>query len=140
MKKTISLFVLAIIMSSCVTTTKYAVYTGMVDFKKYNDKGFFITQSNSVSFEYEPIGYVSAIIFSGYDENQKSTQKKTSLAGVNPGKHHAANNDEAFEVLYEKCTNEGANGIINVDFSTTKDQLGNILSIQANGMAIKHHK
>lgn len=137
MKKSLLLFIFITVMSSCITTSKYAVHTGMVDFKKYNNKGFFITQSNSVSFEYEPIGYVSTIIFSGYDESQKPNQKKTSLAGPDIGKHHVASNEEAFDALYEKCTNEGANGIINVDFSTIKNQQGNIVSVQANGMAIK---
>lgn len=137
MKKTLAFLTLIIIATSCITTSKYTVYTGMVDFKKYNDKGFFITQSNSVSFNYEPIGYIATIVYSGMDENKHSTQKKTSLAGPNMGKFHTASNEDAFNELYEKCLEEGANGIINVDFSTAKDQQGNIVSVQVSGMAIK---
>lgn len=136
MKRTLTFLFLIVITTSCMMP-KYAVYSGMLDFKKYNDRGFFITQSNSVSFEYDPIGVVSVTVYSGMDENKETTQKKTSIAGPNMGKYHIASNEDAFDALYEKCMEENGNGIINVNFSTIKDKNGNIVAVEASGMAIR---
>ena len=136
MTKTLAFLFLIAIATSCVMP-KYTVYTSMLDFKKYDEKGFFITQSNSVSFDYEPVGITTVAVYSGMDKNKITDQKKTSLAGPNMGKYHIASNEDAFEALYNRCLEEGANGIINVEFSATKDKDGNIISVQASGMAIK---
>lgn len=59
MKKALLLFFCAIILSSC------AIYLpapksiiGMVDYSGLINRGIFVTESNSVSFEYEPVGSI----------------------------------------------------------------------------------
>lgn len=38
-----------------------------VDYTKYSENGFFMTEANSVSFRYEPLGSITAIARSGYE-------------------------------------------------------------------------
>lgn len=41
MKRTLAFIFLIVITTSCMMP-KYAVYSGMLDFKKYNDRGFLL--------------------------------------------------------------------------------------------------
>ena len=121
MKKVI-LFLLATIMLSGCSLFKYAEYSHIVYYDEYPD--FFISEANSVSFEYEPIGSVSAYIVSGYVR----------------GKYREATPETAIYLLYQKAKEENANGIINlkVEKIYTYNNKGYATGsyIRASGMAI----
>ena len=106
MKKVLLLAVMALFLNSCVTIGKYMVNYVTIDYSKYTEKGFFITESNSVNFDYKPIGSISIESVSGnvavesndsYSEHYKPASLK-----------------DAFDKLHTIGLEKGANGVINV--------------------------
>jgi uncharacterized protein YbjQ (UPF0145 family) len=88
----------------------------VVDYSQYTQSGFFLSESNAVSFEYESTGSLQAYIRSGihrYPEIRIATM------------------DDAVRVLYEKSVDLKADGIINLKFELVKN------GVIATGMAIK---
>jgi len=51
----------------------------MVDYSKYD---IFLTESNSVNFEYEPKGSLNAVVFSGTDEGGANTNPSERIRKV----------------------------------------------------------
>ena len=75
MKKIIISFIILLFFSSCMST--YRSYTIVVDYSRYAANGFFITESNSVSFEYMPVGSVIAHV-SGSMKTSQGTRYVTA--------------------------------------------------------------
>jgi len=110
-------------MASCAPTRIHkSVY--FVDYSFYDN--FFITESNSVSFEYKPIGSIG-VSLTGYEEiNNKPTVKESlktereddiyysndSNTGVNYSIYNPTLED-AIEIVVSEVKNKGGNGIIN---------------------------
>lgn len=68
MKKIISFCVVLLLVTSCTTyKIPYRRYSAAIDFSAYAQKGFFITESNSVNFSYEPLGSITSVVTSGYE-------------------------------------------------------------------------
>lgn len=61
------------LLASCAPKISYTKSVGFVDYSVYQNKGIFLTESNSVNFEYDAIGSVTAVIYSG---DAVLTQKK----------------------------------------------------------------
>ncbi|MDH6304658.1 uncharacterized protein YbjQ (UPF0145 family) [Parabacteroides sp. PF5-5] len=101
MKKIVILFVLTAMLSSCVTHQKYREYSAFIDYSQYMKEGFFLTESNSVNFDYIPVGNVSSLIVGG------KSGKKTIYVS----------HDDALWLLYSKAKEMKANGIINLKFT-----------------------
>lgn len=138
MKK--ALLLLSILaLSSC--TPKFSQYVGMVDFRPYMEEGFFVTRSNSVSFEYEPIGYVEAIVESGNDKSIKvenKYKKEFEQTYYTSAKWRNATSEDAMKVIVEKSKQVGADALIDIEFKViTNSSSGNIERVYASGMAIK---
>lgn len=55
-----------VLLPSCGPT--YSVVTGYIDYSKYSDQGFFITEAPTVPFDYTPIGSMSVTEYSGKDK------------------------------------------------------------------------
>lgn len=98
MKKFLLLAIIAVFLNSCISYSYYAVNSYTIDYYKYTEKGFFITESNSVNFNYEPVGSVVVESISGYYNSE----------------YVAANIDDAFIKLYQISQKNNANGVINV--------------------------
>jgi uncharacterized protein YbjQ (UPF0145 family) len=119
MKKIISFCVVLLFVTSCTTyKIPYRRYSAAIDFSAYAQKGFFITESNSVSFSYEPVGSISAVVSSGYEilnsENLKSTDDVYgSYKKIKYGKMIDASVNDALDELYNSAIRLGADGIIN---------------------------
>ena len=119
MKKIISFCVVLLLVTSCTTyKIPYRRYSAAIDFSAYAQKGFFITESNSVSFPYEPVGSISAVVSSGYEilnsENLKSTDDVYgSYKKIKYGKMIDASVNDALDELYNSAIRLGADGIIN---------------------------
>jgi uncharacterized protein YbjQ (UPF0145 family) len=123
-----------LILSGCTARRPYLEITSSIDYSEYTKSGFFFTESNSVSFDYTPIGKVTATITSGY-----------------VGKEFAkATNEATLWLLHKKALEMKANGIINLEFSYSSgdyvknnsflylDKQNNYYdSITATGMAIR---
>lgn len=109
-KATLFLFFIAAIFSSCAPSMgKYYMYTSVVDYSRYSQKGFFITESNSVSFEYTPIGSIYVEVVSG-DTPIPAKDEMSYETYV----FKAANLDDAFQKLVDAGMKRDANGVINV--------------------------
>jgi uncharacterized protein YbjQ (UPF0145 family) len=127
MKKVIFILIAAISfgLTGCITK-RYAEYSGTLYYDEFDD--FFITESNSVSFDYEPIGSVTAIAESGYLKR----------------KYIRATANDALRVLYNEAEKNGANGIINlkITYNWEYDKYGNMISLSSiavTGMAIRKY-
>ncbi len=111
-------------LSGCSIVPKYPyLETAVVlDYSEYTKNGFFMTEANSVGFDYEAIGSVSAKVQSGYEvlrENLREVGddvygKSTVKRSVKYGNYKQAYSDTAIEVLYNKAKDIGANGLINI--------------------------
>jgi uncharacterized protein YbjQ (UPF0145 family) len=114
--------VLPLLFSSCVTE-RYTEISSVVDYSKYAKKGFFLSESNSVNFEYEAFGSLSVVVLSGKKQGEG---------------YKVASSDDAVRLLYEKAKDLGVNGLINVkfDYSTVNKRS----LVTASGMAIKRRK
>ena len=148
-KTVIILFSISLL--SCIPTIPGYKYTSMIDYSKYVNQGFFITESNSVSFEYDPIASMYTKVVGGesieviveekpVDSNAKysardrrgDSEKVTTKKG-----YRAYTVYDALDDLVEKCKKSGANGIINLNISYTYNGSGNQNGYAISGMAIK---
>lgn len=161
MKRALLVLMTASLLTGCsiIPKTMYVGSVSIVDYSPYSDEGFFITESNSVSFDYQPVSSVTAVFRSGYasveiveKENQKPKSKQTddvysgriASGRIKTGDFVEATPQSALEELYRKSVEIGANGIINLKISTFTeggvDNLGKpvtLIGYSASGMAIK---
>ena len=147
----LSIVVFITIVGCTVTKRAYIQESEMIDYSKYAEKGFFITESNSVSFEYAAIGSISAKVESGYEiigANKKKAveddiyPKQSNInVKIKYGDYISATPEAAIEELYNKAIENGANGVINLridPITTYIQQYGNIITgYFCTGMAIK---
>lgn len=118
MKKLICLLLISILMISCMPKISMSSY--IIDLSKYNTTGFFITESNSVSFNYEPVCLIST--FGGGYEYKKGNTVKLSL-------------NEVFDKFVSDCKEKGADAVINIKITQNYGSDSNNFFI--SGMAIK---
>ncbi len=127
----------ALLLSSCVTQKIPAVKeASIVDYKKYWDQGFFITESPSISFEYIPIGAVTVNLQDGYEaiannNTNNTAEKKTGWASRSRGAQSAATAKytdklarfslyDAIDMAVAKAKENGADGLINVSIDIAR--------------------
>jgi uncharacterized protein YbjQ (UPF0145 family) len=148
MKKIISFCVVLLLVTSCTTyKIPYRRYSGTIDFSAYAQKGFFITESNSVSFSYEPLGSITAVVSSGYEVLNSEKLKSSddvygSFQKIKYGKMIDASVNDALDELYNSARSLGADGIINFrsDYIPATFQKGVLVSPDSyivSGMAIR---
>lgn len=122
-----------------------------IDYESYFKNGFYLTESNSVGFEYIPMGTVNYILMGGYKTSKveekteinpdakfsvKEKRKKTDTYLLTREEYSVY---EAIDQVVNECKKKGANGIINLrinvvtgDYATT--------GYTISGMAIKKTK
>ncbi len=108
--------------TSCyVAKPTYSVRGYTIDFSKYSDDGFFITEATSVSFEYNPVAAVMIQAKSGYEvigtKKRKIVEDDGTIRTVDADKYgnfKPADIEDCFERLHEIAQEKGANGAINV--------------------------
>jgi hypothetical protein len=84
--------------------------------------GFFLTESNSVNFEYFPLGNINSVARDGYENNE----------------YKNAEPEDALQEFVNKCTSIRANGAINIKVIPIYDKKGEyIVGYNISGMAIK---
>ncbi len=102
------LFLLVVLFNCSCVTWNYEVNVSTIDYAKLsNSKGFFISESNSVSFEYTPIGSISIECVSGNDGVESELNWSTT-------KYKHASIEDGFKKLIQVSIEKGANGVINV--------------------------
>ena len=158
MKRLIFIAVTITLLHGCMIP--YVVISSSIDYKKYSDAGFFITESNSVNFEYDPISSVYSFANSGYikgnskspinknddlygnyeDRSDLDKSERKSRKEVR-NKFISASPEDALHGLYVRAVESGADGIINLKIqpvlSGFKYMSKPIYNYTATGMAIK---
>lgn len=121
MKKLLSLCLVALITSCSTYKVMYNASSGCIDYSTYSEKGFFITESNSVSFDYKPMGSLFVEISSGYEKRLEKNKKYLDIDGhekskteISVGNWINATSKIAFDSLYKRSLDLKANGIINL--------------------------
>ena len=126
-------------LTSCVMQ-RYTVVSTSFEYKKYIEKGFYVSELSDTAFEYTPIGSSASTVYSGNykatkEEKEKLKKESTSLVQTSPYK--LATHEAALDALYEECIKVGANGVLKLQFSTSYNNAGVIHSITATGISIK---
>lgn len=145
MKKLFYILAIAAVFASCVMPAAGIKETNVIDYKRYFKKGFFLTESNSVNFDYSPIASVSTTVKGSVkvESAPKSNkrQEDQGLFGARINSNNTKTNakytiHDAIDELVIKSHSLGANGIINFTITYTYDKeygRGYIVS----GMAIR---
>lgn len=157
-------FLLASIITGCTVQIPHIPsikYTESVDYSRF--PGFFITESNSVSFEYQPVASVTTTHIQGVEgktlsiwtlqevneaEERKNTKFKDDVYGSNNNKVSKASTEKVeivtLEGTLEDIVNESkklnANGIINLRIKPITDYDESTIitkGYEISGMAIK---
>jgi hypothetical protein len=150
MKKGFLLASIIVLMSSCVTVHLPKPYTKirMVDYSWLTEQGIFVTESNSVSFEYETVGSVHIEASSGFEPQNKDKHVTeidrgdgiytTYLVdGWSKSKwdYIPVSLENMFGELAYTLKENGADGIVN--FKISYDHIGQRDIAHITGMAIK---
>ncbi len=142
--------VTTLFITSCTTPTKTSYRDSFViDYSRYLKQGFYITESNSVSFDYEPVGSVVTIlkglqnskqveVYNEYSETDAQYSAKNNR--VPKTKIKTVNNNytiyDAIDEFTSKCKEVNANGVINFQIKYTYDVTYGS-GYEISGMAIK---
>lgn len=126
MRKFLFISAMALLLSACAVPKRaYTSYSTSFDFTEFTNDGFFITESNSVSFDYDPIGSISGVVTSGYEVLGKDKQRESKMKDdvyyqeknekVRYGEYKYADFRNVLFEIVESAKKLGANGIINLD-------------------------
>jgi len=142
MKKLIPIL-LTTILTSC---SKYTIISESysIDYSKYYKEGFFVSESNTLSKEYEPVASVIYVCRAGYEVSSPAVYTTTKngqsyiTRAAKYGKYKVVTAQEAIDAFVAKAKELGANGVINFQLtvlppSTEKSDFG----FSVTGMAIK---
>ncbi len=118
MNRLFILGMVALTFSSCITLEQMTI-TEIKDYSSLTDKGIFVTEANNVNIDYIPIGSVIS----------------TTRGEVKTFGGYRVNIDKAFDDIAKKLLDKGANGLINLDI--TSSYLNNMYYTTITGMAIR---
>lgn len=153
MKRLVLFLIAASLLTSCSVIGPGMYSATAINYQRFNEQGFFITESNSVSFDYTPISSVSALFTNGWierevvDENKpkKLSKFKDDVYNTDGPKtkqvYVRGTPDGVTDLLVDEAMKMGANGIINFSYdpvySYSKDGSATLSGWTASGMAIK---
>lgn len=137
---------IAIMLNSCVSAPKFEQYVGFIDYVKIADEyNVFVTEANSVSFDYSPVGSIDVTEISGMKEVPvvSSVPSDTIKSSVKSAKGYSktkslyvlATPESAVCFAAKKAKEMGGNGIINLDIQFTVHN--NRPAYVVSGMVIK---
>lgn len=133
--KKILLLLSIFLFSSCVRN--FYIENVSLDYSQYTKQGFFITESPTAPFDYEPIASLYTFVYSGKDKewakNNKSNMRKDPFSEG----YRMATYSDGIESIYQDAIKKGADGIININYNVTYNKEGGVDHIIVKGMAIK---
>jgi uncharacterized protein YbjQ (UPF0145 family) len=121
-------------------------FVGVIDYSVLTSKGLFVTESNSVNFDYRAIGSVIAEEIGGWipkNSAQSSVNVNDEYYVGSSTKKVYKNPDVqvAFDNIAEQLSSIGANGIINLKITTSSEMdlvsKFSVDKITVSGMAIR---
>lgn len=150
MKKLLLYSTFIVLLSGCATVRPVPKSIAIViDYSILTNKGIFVTESNSVSFDYEAVGSVFIEETGGWiDKNVKmSSNNQNDDSYYNPSGgskiYESPSLQMSFNNLADKLESIGANGIINLNITSSSElnRAYNVYveKITITGMAIKKY-
>lgn len=118
MRKILLLMLMAIGLASCVSVQQFTTTT-VVDYSEFAKQGIFVTESNSVSFDYQPLGSVVSVT-------------QGALSGL---VSKSIDKDKAFMDIAAKVKEIGGNGILNFKYNIMATGAASYMTV--SGMAIR---
>ena len=118
MRKILLLMLVAFSLASCVSVQQFTSTT-IVDYSEFAKQGIFVTESNSVNFDYKPLGSVVSF-----------TQSALSSFGS-----QKIDADKAFMEIASKVKEVGGNGLINFRLNVMASGASSVMTV--SGMAIR---
>ena len=122
-------------------------FVGVIDYSVLTSKGLFVTESNSVNFDYQAIGSVIAEETGGWIPKNGAKQKPVNagddyyVSSSSKKIYMAPDIQAAFDNIAEHLSSIRANGIINLKITTSSEiDLVSKLSVDkiiVSGMAIR---
>jgi hypothetical protein len=146
MKKILMICFLAVMLASCTVRLAPSYSVDSISYQTLTDKGIFATESNSVSFDYEPVASVQVDAWGGWASKSGKPIKEDPkddfyLMGSSKKVYVLPSYEECFLMLSYKLKEIGANGIINLKFRwSLEPRLGSPTQTHrliVSGMAIK---
>ena len=147
MKKLLLLIIPVLMLTGCYAKYEAVKNAYILDYTEFTSKGFFITESNSVNFEYDALGSAAGVSYDGYEviykKDQMSDDTYTRLTDIKVkyGKFIASKPIDALRELCIKVIEEGGNGVINVKIESTSRNIpgtsNSTYGYIATGMAIR---
>jgi hypothetical protein len=137
---------------SCVTKDAFVQVIGCMDYQKIGHGKVFISEANSVSFEYTPIVSIIVTESSGHVIKTKKAKKNepTPNESVGDDIYYASEKDKteygdyreaSYESALERavaiCESKGGDGIINLKYYCEYDNENHKWIIAVTGMIIK---
>lgn len=115
MKKIVCGLLLSILFVGCIPT-KRIIRVETLDLIKYTKIGFFITEANSISRDYDPVGLISVYIDSGHEVEVITEESKDPIYKIDvkekKGQFINASLEEAIDMLYQEAIDKGAKELL----------------------------
>ena len=121
MKKSVLFLTLVALLSSCVSLEQVTV-TDVVDYSVFARRGIFVTESNSVNFDYKPLGSIVS----------------TTRGAAKTFRSFRIDSDKAFSEITDRLTALKADGLINLQINITYDKV--LYCMTVTGMAIRRNE
>lgn len=149
MRKTILFLLLlsAITLTSCSVKYPVVLRTASIDYLVHMNNNFFLTESNSVSFDYTPVGSMQVSLQDGWEvkkgKKDSGYYDMDDLRRVKYGDYAPATYEDALQHLVDLAKDSGADGIIGLKFhyqDAPRNQFGTKVGwgkVTVSGMAIK---
>ena len=154
MKKVLIIMFFALFEVSCVTVSvKSLDIVSVLDYSPLTSKGIFVTESNSVGFEYEAIGSIYIEMRNGTVKKSNQSKNRDEYDIIYSSKHNRSpqsiperseltkqksyNIDDAVKRLAYELQNLDANGIINLKIQHVETNITHGEGYVITGMAIK---
>lgn len=144
--KKISIYLFAMCMLALVSCKsmlpQFTQKTYVLDYSEASKRGVFVSEANSVSFDYEPVASIVVTSKDGYVQKPKVSK---NYDDISPVETNVSYKDEWQEATYaqtldravQSCIELGGDGIINITFNVNYDSNGAVIGNTLRGMVIK---
>lgn len=148
MKKYLVLILLSVLFTGCSVKRPFMNMVYFTDYRPFLEKGFFISESDAVSFDYDAIGHTEIILTSGYEPTFGLSPNEKPKVGLLEkkvkGNYIHVTLEGAMNNFYEKAAAKGANGALKlhiepITIESIKDGMPALehIGYKMSGMLIK---
>ncbi len=145
MKKLLSILAVAFIMAACSSPMRHATY--FLDYAQAGGSEVFISEANTVNFDYTPLGSIiveetpGMVTVRGNVSEKENKRMRDDIYGEESGRKNMkvysnASTQSALNYAVQEVKAIGGDGLINLKFSTQLDKNSRVIVV-ISGMVIK---